>query len=312
MPILVIGLYLRCGYGLVTGTKLGTHTCSVYICGIWAGREGWGEGYTSNGTTCMMVCIVLLLLCPLRAGMGCMRVLPLLCMEESEDGGMWGCCWWCCNVGVVVMVITWGVWGWGIDIGIIVVIGMREMEGGRGTVRVCCCCCCCIVGVHCQLLPEVWGQGVGVIVIIIVMMLLSLLCHQGAPPVVTWGVWRWGVGIGIVVRIMETEGGRGRQWGCVVVGMCHKLLPEVWGQGVSIVIIVVIRMREMEEGRQREMARACCHCCIIGVHRHHCHNVEEDEGEGGRGGVLFLFSVLKSGLVRFFDLKMRQPDPNQS
>ena len=52
------------GMGLVTGTKFGTHTCTCSGCtpGVWAGREGQGESYTSNGTMCMMVCIVPLLL----------------------------------------------------------------------------------------------------------------------------------------------------------------------------------------------------------------------------------------------------------
>ena len=43
-------------------TKFGTHTHGGYTCGVQAGREGQGEGYTSNGTTRTMVCIVLSLL----------------------------------------------------------------------------------------------------------------------------------------------------------------------------------------------------------------------------------------------------------
>ena len=80
------------GTGLVMGTKFSTrtHTRGGYTCGVRAGREGQGEGYTSNGTTRTMVCVVPLLLCPLRAGMGCMRASSLLRMEEGEGDGMQG------------------------------------------------------------------------------------------------------------------------------------------------------------------------------------------------------------------------------
>ena len=78
------------GTGLVMGTKFSTRTrtCGGYTRGVRAGREGQGEGYTSNSTTRTMVCVVPLLLCPLRAGMGCTRASSSLRMEEGDGDGV--------------------------------------------------------------------------------------------------------------------------------------------------------------------------------------------------------------------------------
>ena len=167
------------------------------------------------------------------------------CALSGQGWDAQGRCWWRCNVGIVVMVVTWGVWGQGVAVAIVIVVRTRETEGGRGTARVRCHCQCRVIGARRQSSPEVWGRGVGVGVVVGVR-------HQSSPEV-------WGQGVGIVVvvviiiRMREMEGWRQRETArahcrCRVVGAHHRGRGRERGG-----VVVVVGTRKRVRARQRRV-----------------------------------------------------------